>query len=416
MQYELCDSNFIQPNPTQSKSYLKAVQQTLPDQINLVLQVWFQNRRAKYRKKENTKKGPGRPAHNAHPQSCSGEPISVEELQRKDIDRRQKKLYKQLEKQQKKLAAKGIHVDMESLRKDYETQRAGGKSTLNLEAALAAAGASHEDVIDVVGGIDDSLDENDHDETTQLRQMEADIKKKLSPFSIESLLAKRQLSVQAAAVAAVANSLKAERHENEENNNPPMVSPIPTSCSSPLSRASMTSPPPSGQYLSPSPSPSNHATSSAPPQLHFPIPLFPSMASMASMASTGLGHPSTSTTMANINQELSLLKPLTAGGGLAKASTMFSTAFLNKFDPSKISFSSTLASLQPEPLSLGAASDSEDEDAGIPARSSTPLTFGDRETGDQSTISEAPPASTSAPTAPLARSPPSATSPPSPMT
>lgn len=34
----------------------------------------FQNRRAKWRKKENTKKAPGRPAHNAHPQTCSGEP------------------------------------------------------------------------------------------------------------------------------------------------------------------------------------------------------------------------------------------------------------------------------------------------------------------------------------------------------
>ena len=33
---------------------------------------------------------------------------------------------KQLEKQQKKLAAKGIHVEIDSLRKDYDAQKAGG--------------------------------------------------------------------------------------------------------------------------------------------------------------------------------------------------------------------------------------------------------------------------------------------------
>ncbi|CAB3368436.1 Hypothetical predicted protein, partial [Cloeon dipterum] len=166
--------------------------------------VWFQNRRAKWRKKEHTKKGPGRPAHNAHPQTCSGEPIPPEELVRKERERREKKIMKSLEKQQKKLALKGIHVDLEALRRDWEAQqrrrlgRSGPLGPGGETRSPSSCGSSsiRDGEIDVVGelssdiGIDDSDDEevivtDDEPPSPPMPQSQ-----RPNPFSIESLLAR----------------------------------------------------------------------------------------------------------------------------------------------------------------------------------------------------------------------------------
>ena len=132
---------------------------------------------------DQTKKGPGRPAHNAHPQSCSGDPLSPAEIEKRERQRRQRKLNRQLEKKQAKLAAKGIHVDLNTLRQQYSKE--DHENDLDDE--------DEESEIDVVNSDQEfDLEDLKEDHPKNLTKPSDSIKK--STFSIDNLLFSRSHS------------------------------------------------------------------------------------------------------------------------------------------------------------------------------------------------------------------------------